>query len=53
MALSCGQKPSASLRGITSKHHDDFYALNCFHLFTTEKKLESHKNYGKIKIFVM
>ena len=47
MPLSCGQKPSASLRGITSKHHDDFYALNCFHLFTTEKNLNRIRIMGK------
>ena len=34
---------SALLRGITSKHHGDFYCLNCFHYFTTENKYESHK----------
>ena len=33
---------SALLRGITSKDHDDFYCLNCFNSFATEKKLESH-----------
>ena len=37
------KKLSALLRGITSKHHGDFYCLNCFHSFATEKKLESHK----------
>ena len=29
---------SALLRGITSKHHRDFYCLNCLHSFATEKK---------------
>ena len=28
---------SALLRGITSKHVGDFYCLNCFHSFRTEK----------------
>ena len=28
---------------IASKHHGDFYCLNCFHSFTTENKLQSHK----------
>ena len=36
-------KQSALLSGITSKHHGDFYCLNCFHCFTTENKRESHK----------
>ena len=46
------RKLSTLLRRITSKHHDDFYCLNCLHSFATEKKLESHKKYVKIKIFV-
>ena len=36
------KKLSAFLRGITSKHHGDFYCLNCFHSFATENKHESH-----------
>ena len=32
------KKISALLRGIISKHHGDFYCLNCFHSFATEKK---------------
>ena len=43
--------PSALLRGITSKHHGNFYCLNCLHSFATEQKLESHKNYTKILQF--
>ena len=31
---------SALLRGITFKHHSDFYYLNCLHSFATEQKLE-------------
>ena len=31
------------LRGITSKHHSDFYCPNCLHSFAAEKKLEVHK----------
>ena len=31
------------LRGITSKHHSDFYCLNCLHSFVTESKRESYK----------
>ena len=29
---------SASIRGITTKHHVDFHCLNCLHSFVTEKK---------------
>ena len=28
---------------ITSKHHSDFYCLNCFHSFATENEWEYHK----------
>ena len=31
-------------RRITSKHKRDFYCLNYFHSYTTENKLEKHKN---------
>ena len=31
------------LRGITSNHNGDFYCLNCFHPYTTEKKLRKHE----------
>ena len=34
---------SELLRGITSKHNGDFYCLNCFDLYTTEKKLREHQ----------
>ena len=30
------------LRGITSNHNGDFYCLNCFHSYTTEKKIKKH-----------
>ena len=36
------KKVSALLRQITSKHHGDFYCLNCLHSFATENKHESH-----------
>ena len=36
----------------TSKHHGDFYCLNCLHYFAATNKRESHKSYVKIKIFV-
>ena len=31
------------LRGITSNHNEDFYRLNCLHLYRTKNKLEEHK----------
>ena len=34
---------SALLRGITSKHDGDFYCLNCFHSYNTDKKLRKHE----------
>ena len=34
---------SRLLRGITSNHDGDFYCLNCFHSYTTEKKLKKHQ----------
>ena len=34
---------SALLRGITLNHNRDFYCLNCFHLYSTEKRLEKHE----------
>ena len=45
------KKLSALLRGITSKHHGNFYCLNCLHSFATEKKLESHENLCENKDF--
>ena len=39
------------LRGITSKHHGDFYYLNCLHSFKTEIKLKSHGKVCKNKDF--
>ena len=37
------KKLSVLLRGITSKHHGDFYCLNYLQFFATENKRESHK----------
>ena len=34
---------SALLRGITSKHKEEFYCLNCFHSYTTKNRLKEHK----------
>ena len=44
---------SGFLRGITPIHNGDFYCLNCFHLYTTEKKLLKTKEYVMIMIFVI
>ena len=33
---------SGLLRRITSNHNGDFYCLNCFHPYTTERKLRKH-----------
>ena len=48
---SAVKKLSALLRGITSKHHRDFYCLNCFHSLATENKLQSHKRACENKDF--
>ena len=34
---------SGLLRRITSNHNGDFYCLNCFHSYKTEKKLRKHE----------
>ena len=47
------KKLSALLGGKTSRNNGDFHWLNCLHLFRTKRKLESHKKYVKIKIFVI
>ena len=36
------KKVSTLLRGITSKHHGNFYCLNCVHSIRTGNKLTSH-----------
>ena len=41
----------ALLRGIASKHHGNFYSLNCVHSFRTENKLKSHEKIYKNKDF--
>ena len=47
MALSCCKNLSALLIGITSNHNGDFYCLNCFHSYSTKKKLEKHYSVRK------
>ena len=34
-----------------SKHHSDFYCLNCLHPFATERKIESHQKVCENKDF--
>ena len=41
----------ALLRGITSKHHGDFYCLTCLHSFATEKNMNRITNICKNKDF--
>ena len=43
MASYCSKRLPALLRGITSKHHGDFYCLNFLQSFAAENKRESHK----------
>ena len=38
---------SGLLRGVTSNHNGDFCCLNCFHSYTTEKKLKKHERICK------
>ena len=51
MELSCSKKLSVLLRATTSKHHGDFYCLNCVHSFVTENNHESHKKVCENKYF--
>ena len=39
------KKLSVFLRGITSKHHEDLYCLNCLCSFVTKKKMNCIKKY--------
>ena len=45
------KKLSTLLRGVTSKHHGDFYCLKCFHSFRTKNELKSHEKVCKKKDF--
>ena len=53
--MNCSKKPSALLRRITSKYHSDFYCLNCFHSFASEKKsrkkMYENKDFGCVVMF--
>ena len=39
------KKLSVLLRGITSKHHGDFYCLNCLHSSAKDKKVRENKTF--------
>ena len=39
-------------RGITSKHHSDFYCLNCLHSLKQKVNLNFMKKYLKVKIYL-
>ena len=45
------KKQSTLLRGVISRHHGDFYCLNCLHSFRTENKLKSYVKACKNKVF--
>ena len=45
------KKLSALLRRTASKHHNDFYCLNCLHSFATKNEGKSRKNIFKKKDF--
>ena len=47
------KKLSALLKGMRSKHSEDFYCLNYLHSFATKTKRELHKKYVKTRIFEM
>ena len=47
------KKLSALRRGITSNHDGDFYRLNCFHSYSTEKNLKNMKKYVMVMIIAM
>ena len=43
------KKLSALSKGVTTKHHCDFYCLNCIYSFRTEDKGKSHEKVCKNK----
>ena len=53
MISLCSKKLSALMKLKTSKHDGDFYCLNDFYSFRTKDKLELHKKYVKIMIFLV
>ena len=53
MALSCSKKLSVLLRGVTSNHVGEFYCLNCFHSYSTDKNVKNIIMHAKVMIIVM
>ena len=51
MVLSWSQKTISNFKGVTSKHHGDFYCTSYFHFFATENKLQSYKRVCERKDF--
>ena len=51
MALYFIKELRALLRRITSKHHGDFYCLNCLYSFRTKNECEFNKNLRENKDF--
>ena len=49
MVLSWRKRLTTLLTEVTSKHHADFYCLNCLHSFRTENKHKSHEKVCKHK----
>ena len=48
------RKLSALLRGIASKHEEDFYCLNCFHSYRAKsRRVKNIKMCVKIMIIAM
>lgn len=45
MALCCSKKLSTLFSKTISKHDEDFYFLNCLHLFRTENILKYLKTF--------
>ena len=43
MWLSCCKNLFALLKGVILKHDGEIYCLNCFHSYSTEKKLKKHE----------
>ena len=41
------KRMSGLLRVITSNHNDDFICFNCFHSYTTRKRLKNHERICK------
>ena len=47
MALSYSKKHVRIIKRNSINHNGDFYCLNCFHSYTTERKLRKHERICK------